>query len=163
MSTDILNLNDIWVLWYHLSSDNNWNIDSYKKITEISSVNETCHLTKNLNDTYICNCMFFLMKKGINPVWEDSNNINGGCFSLKIQNRLVYSMWNNLIYTIVGRTLFEDETHMDLVNGITISPKKYFCIIKIWMKNCDITDINLLKTHSNISWENCLFKKHRDS
>ena len=65
MSTDILNLNDIWVLWYHLSSDNNWNIDSYKKITEISSVDETCHLTKNLNDTYICNCMFFLMKKGL--------------------------------------------------------------------------------------------------
>ena len=31
------------------------------------------------------------------------------------------------------------------------------------MKNCDITDISLLKTHSNISWENCLFKKHRDS
>ena len=162
MSKDILNLKDKWILWYHLSSDNNWNIDSYKKIIEFSTVQECHSLTKHLNDTYICNCMFFIMKNGINPVWEDTNNIDGGCFSLKIQNRTVHTMWNNLIYAIVGRTLFEKEEHMDLVNGITISPKKYFCIVKIWMKTCDITDIDLLKTHSTISWENCLFKKHRE-
>ena len=162
MSTDVLTLKDNWTLWYHLSSDNNWNIDSYKKIIEFSTVNDCCSLTKHLNDMYICNCMFFLMKNDINPVWEDSYNINGGCFSLKIPNRLVYNTWNSLIYSIVGRTVFQKDGHMDTVNGITISPKKYFCIIKIWMKTCDITDIKLLKTHSSISYESCLFKKHRD-
>ena len=160
--TDSKKLNDIWTLWYHLPSDNNWNVDSYKKVIEVSSLEETCDLTKQLNELYITNCMFFFMKNNIFPVWEDQANKNGGCFSFKIQNRQVFDVWNNLIFLILGNTLFDDENHMKLVNGITISPKKYFCIIKVWMATCEVDDVNLLKKNSAVSYDSCIFKKHQE-
>mgnify|MGYP001367337527 CR=1 FL=1 len=163
MSEEIQNpLNDKWTLWYHLTSDNNWNVDSYKKIAEISTLEETTYLANELNELYITNCMFFIMKNNIFPVWEDQANKKGGCFSFKIQNRQVYEIWNSLIFLIVGNTLFDDENHMKLVNGITISPKKYFCIIKIWMASCEVDNVNLLNKNANISYETCMFKKHQE-
>ena len=102
------------------------------------------------------------MRNNIKPIWEDEQNINGGCFSLKIQNRYVYKTWNKLIYSIVGETLFDDETIMSNVNGLTISPKKYFCIIKIWMKTCDVDDNNLLNKNINVNYDSCIFKKHKE-
>ena len=155
-------LNDTWTLWYHLTSDNNWNVDSYKKIITIRTLEETTYLANELSELYITNCMFFIMKNDIFPVWEDQSNKNGGCFSFKIQNRQVYEIWNSLIYLIMGNTLFDDINHMKLVNGITISPKKYFCIIKVWMSTCEIDDINLLNKNANISYETCMFKKHQE-
>lgn len=163
MSEPIHNpLNDKWILWYHLTSDNNWNVDSYKQIGEITTLEETSYIANELNELYITNCMFFIMKKNIFPVWEDQANKKGGCFSFKIQNRQVYEIWNSLIFLIVGNTLFDDENHMKLVNGITISPKKYFCIIKIWMASCEVDDVNLLNKNANISYETCMFKKHQE-
>ena len=51
---------------------------------------------------------------------------------------------------------------MSNVSGLTISPKKYFCIIKIWLKTCDITDVNLLNKNLNVNYESCIFKKHKE-
>ena len=37
-------LHSKWILWYHNPSDKNWNLDSYKKITELSCVEDFCRL-----------------------------------------------------------------------------------------------------------------------
>ena len=158
--TDELILNDKWALTYHLPFDDSWDIDSYKSICVFNTVADCVELTNNLSELLITNCMFFLMRNHIKPVWEDENNINGGCFSLKIQNRFIYKTWNTLIYSIVGETLFSDENKMKTVNGITISPKKYFCIIKIWMKTCEYTDVHDINKTPGISYDTCMFKRH---
>ena len=158
--TDELILNDKWALTYHLPFDDSWEIDSYKSICVFNTVADCIELTNNISELLITNCMFFLMRNHIKPVWEDENNINGGCFSLKIQNRFIYKTWNTLIYSIVGETLFSDENKMKTVNGITISPKKYFCIIKIWMKTCEYTDIHDINKTPGISYDTCMFKRH---
>ena len=155
-------LNTPWSLWYHLPNEQNWDENSYNLICNFNDISSCVALTNTITENFITNCMFFLMRNEIKPMWEDKENINGGCFSLKIQNKYVYKTWNKLIYSIVGETLFDDETIMNDVNGITISPKRYFCIIKIWMKNCDTTDIKLLNQKLNISVETFLFKKHRE-
>ena len=46
------------------------------------------------------------------------------------------------------------------INGITISPKKNFCIIKIWISNCDNTDPNIIKNIDGLFPNECFFKKH---
>jgi len=47
------------------------------------------------------------------------------------------------------------------VNGITISPKKNFCVIKIWMANCDSQDSTIIDgSIQGIEPQGCLFKKH---
>jgi hypothetical protein len=47
------------------------------------------------------------------------------------------------------------------VTGITISPKKNFCIIKIWMTDCNNQNPAIVTSDvKGLSPQGCLFKKH---
>ena len=54
----------------------------------------------------------------------------------KIANKTVYHIWKSLVYGLCGETLFTDKEANACVNGLSISPKKTFCIIKIWLSHC---------------------------
>ena len=154
-------LYDKWVLWAHLPHDTDWTIKSYEKIMDISNVEHVLSLYSVIPDKLIKNCMLFLMRNGINPTWEDPANKSGGCFSFKVQNKIVPQVWKRLSYVLVGETLSNNHRMSNVINGITISPKRSFCIIKIWMKNCTIQNPKKLTEIPGLSIQGCLFKKHK--
>ena len=130
-------LSDKWVLWAHLPHDTDWSLKSYINIMELISVEQTISLFNSVPEKMTKNCMLFLMRKDINPTWEDPKNCKGGCFSFKIPNKNVACIWKELSYCAVGETLTSDTKFQSCITGLTISPKKSFCIIKIWMSNLD--------------------------
>lgn len=152
-------LYDNWTLWAHLPHDTNWNPDSYTKIFTIETIEQGIALLEQLPDIMIKNCMLFVMRNTILPIWEDPQNINGGSFSYKIPNKSVKEIWKNFSYLIMSECMIGDEKIQLLINGITISPKKNFCIIKIWVKDCSISNPEIFNKLSNINLT-CLFKKH---
>ncbi len=158
--TTFHNLKDSWTLWAHLPHDTEWNLNSYKEIMTFNTVEEALTLYETLPDKMIKNCMLFLMRKGITPIWEDEKNRNGGCFSYKIPNRLIVNTWKQTSYTLIGETLTNDVNIRNDINGITISPKKNFCIIKIWIASCKNQNPDKINTIAGINSQGCLFKKH---
>ena len=66
-------LNDTWILYAHLPHDTDWTLNSYKQILKISSAEEIISICENLPESMIQNCMLFLMRKHIKPIWEDEN------------------------------------------------------------------------------------------
>jgi hypothetical protein len=152
-------LNAPWILWAHLPHDTDWSLSSYKEITTLETIEDTLMLFENFPEVMIKNCMLFLMRKGILPIWEHKKNINGGCFSYKINNRNVAYSWKNLSYVLLGETLTSPELSK-YINGITISPKKNFCIIKIWLENCNYNNPDIITEIDGITKHGCLFKKH---
>ena len=105
--------------------------------------------------------MLFIMRDGIKPIWEDPKNRAGGCFSYKVSNKNVYEVWKELTYVVVGDTVSNQSSFVTSVSGITISPKKNFCIIKIWMSNCNNQNPNIVTDAvKGISPQGCIFKKH---
>jgi len=154
-------LSDNWCLWAHLPHDIDWSIQSYKKIYTLTTVEETIAVTETLPDILVKNCMLFLMREGIKPTWEDVKNRNGGCFSYKVSNKSVYEIWKELTYVIVGNTVSKQNSFVNSVTGITISPKKNFCIIKIWMTDCANQNASIVSDDiKGLSPVGCLFKKH---
>jgi hypothetical protein len=154
-------LSDNWCLWAHLPHDTDWSIKSYKKIYTMRSVEETIAVTETLPDILVKNCMLFLMREGIQPIWEDPKNRSGGCFSYKVSNKNVYETWKELSYMLVGNTISKQNSFVVNVTGITISPKKNFCIIKIWMSTCANQNPEIITNEiAGISSQGCLFKKH---
>jgi len=154
-------LSDNWCLWAHLPHDIDWSIQSYKKIYTLTTVEETIAVTETLPDILVKNCMLFLMREGIKPTWEDPKNRNGGCFSYKVSNKSVYEIWKELTYVIVGNTVSKQNSFVNSVTGITISPKKNFCIIKIWMTDCSNQNASIVSDDiKGLSPVGCLFKKH---
>jgi translation initiation factor 4E len=153
-------LYDNWTLWAHLPHDTDWSFKSYKEILTFNTVEETISLYGYLPEALIVNSMLFLMRKNIKPMWEDKQNKDGGCFSYRIQNKYVQKIWKHLSYSLVGETLAKDVKHRSIVNGIGISPKKNFCVIKIWLSSCSERDPEIINPIVGLSSHGCLFKKH---
>ena len=158
-STDY-KLYDKWTLWAHLPHDTNWTFDSYIRILSFDSVHAIIMLLESIPDEMITNCMLFFMRDGIKPMWEDPKNRKGGCFSYKINNKNVSSIWKNLSYSLVGESLTENTNVRPCINGITISPKKNFCIVKIWLANCNYQNPAVIADNLGITSQGCLFKTH---
>ena len=153
-------LSDKWVLWAHLPHDTDWTLKSYINIVEFNTVEQVIAVINTIPHTMIKNCMLFVMKKGINPTWEDPKNCKGGCFSFKIMNKQVCQVWNDLLKVVTGNTISNDKTFVKNINGITISPKKAFCIMKIWMSGTDKQNPKVIVPINGLNSHGCLFKKH---
>ena len=154
-------LESTWSMYYHLPQDKNWTLLSYVPIMEkIDTVEKLIAVNECIPDNVIKYCMLFVMKEGITPMWEDINNRTGGCFSYKVINRVVPAVWRELMYLLGGNVLTINPEHMNFVNGITISPKKNFSIVKIWMLDCSLQDPACIKPILNLVKNGCMFRKH---
>ena len=159
--TQIHTLNGKWDLYYHLPHDKNWDLSSYSAIMlSIDTVEKVIALNDAITENTVNNCMFFVMRHGITPMWEDPKNRNGGCFSYKVANKQVFEVWRSLFFLLCGETLCENKVHNPHINGITVSPKKNFCIIKIWLDTALFQDPNMIVQIPNLCKQGCLFKKH---
>ena len=144
-------LNSKWVVWYHNPSDKSWGRDSYKDILEIHTLEDYLVLKNSWDKCLpsVSEGMFFLMRKldsgkVILPQWEDVNNKDGGYWSFKINKDNAQEVWFKLCSFTVGECICLNTMESLHVNGISISPKKNFCIIKIWNNNYKKEDIKLL-------------------
>ena len=150
-----------WNLWAHLPQDADWTVKSYKKIYQFKTVEEAVAITESCPENLAKNCMLFIMRDGITPMWEDPKNRHGGCFSYKVSNKNVFEVWRDLTYVLIGETISTNDIFVNCVTGITISPKKNFCIIKIWTTNCDHQNPQIVTNEiKNLTSQGCLFKKH---
>lgn len=154
------NLSDKWTLWAHLPHNTDWSLKSYIPISTFKTIEETIAVTESLPSALVENCMLFIMRQGITPMWEDQKNRNGGCFSYKVLNKNVVKAWSELTYRVVGGSISNGNAFVKSVTGITISPKKNFCIIKIWMSNCDHQNPAVVAPIKGLQAPGCLFKKH---
>ena len=158
MSTELY---DKWTMYAHLPHDTDWSLSSYKNIMNISTIEEGIAVVSTIPDVMIRNCMLFIMRNGITPIWEDPKNRNGGCFSYKVHNKDVPIAWRNLCYHILGESISRDKKLISKVNGATISPKRNFCIIKIWLSDCEYQNISKVVDIDGLDKHGVIFKRHK--
>ena len=154
-------LNSKWVLWYHCPDDKNWDIKSYKNIFEFDTVEDFWVLNNNIKSIHIQYGMFFIIREGIEPIWEDSKNRDGGCWSFKLSKKDTFKAWLELSVALIGETIYKNTENIMDINGISISPKKNFSILKIWnsdkkKKNIEELDISIQNLEPNTS----IYKSH---
>ena len=158
---DDYKLQTSWILWNHKLNDNNWKNNSYKNIFEINNLYDYKFLENIITLQNLQNTMFFLMRKDIFPTWEDPDNRDGCCASFKVPLKDIKNIWIQLVIDIISENIHIDKNKYDIINGISIAPKKEFNIIKIWFK----TDIKNIKKSIQlydhyINIDNCRLKKH---
>jgi len=149
-----------WNVWIH-PDPKDWTPSSYSNIGSISTIENGVSIMHLLPDALIENCMLFVMKDGVLPLWEDPCNKNGGAFSYKVPNKIVQQVWRNLSYVLIGGTISSNETFTSQITGISISPKKKFCVIKIWLETRQFQNPKLVTNEViGLSPNGCLFKQH---
>ena len=146
------NFTDMWKLWYHHEKDN-WKISGYRDIYKISTAEEFWKLYNNWDSIGgISNKHFFLMKNDIKPLWEDPNNINGGCWSFKLLESNAKELWEELSMLITTNSLLNKNVNDELV-GLSICIKKNnYCVIKVWNKNSKNNSFKTIKKDILEKW-----------
>ena len=151
-----------WNLYYHLPQNKNWDLASYKLILgDIDTADKLVAIGTALTQNVMKYCMLFVMRTGVTPMWEDPRNRNGGFFSYKVANKFVPDVWRTMFYALCGETLSTNKAYSPLINGITVSPKKSFCIIKIWMTDMSMQDGSVIIDIPNLTKHGVAFKPHK--
>lgn len=159
MKIDNFNLESKWTLWFHKVNDNNWSLDSYSKVLDINTYYDLLFIIKELEN--ITSGMFFLMKEGIIPIYEDENNINGGYWSLRITKKEAFDFWQKIVYYLCMDNITENNFYKNKINGVSISPKINNCIFKIWNNNFkEIKTENMRKDLDFINWNDTFYLEH---
>ena len=127
-------LHDRWTLYYHSPTSNDWSNASYTKVASFHTIEGFTELFRVLDTIPELHYgMLFLMRGNILPTWEDKRNCKGGCWSYKVSGEAaVLSTWKQLAVRLTGETL---STVPMLLNGLSMSPKRGFCILKIWNRD----------------------------
>ena len=72
--------------------------------------------------------------------------------------------WNELSMAIMGEYLMSDIKRAHLINGLSISPKKNFCVLKIWNAQCREIGIDLFSNEIPfLDLSGSIYRKHSDS
>ena len=153
-------VSDSWKLWYHSIKDTNWEKSSYQDLIDIENLFDLKFVKDNFKQNHYQNGMFFLMKKDIFPNWEDPSNRMGGCMSFKVKSSNILEEWNELLLRCITTNIMSNNN--DLINGISISPKREFNIVKIWFSENKESDFkqNYNEFGSDFIISNSIYKKH---
>ena len=150
-------LKNKWVLWYHSLKNKSWDNNSYVKVIEIKSLLDYKLLEDVMRINHLQNGMFFLMKNDIFPTWEDPKNRMGGCISFKYDNNIL-NEWLKILLLCITEELSDYNKE---INGLSISPKKEFNILKVWIKDDSKDYKTLVKEYEPfIKLGKCMYKKH---
>lgn len=129
----LIYLNDIWTVYFHDPNNHNWDIKSDKMVCTISSVQDFVHMFVTFKDLFYKG-MFFIMREHITPRWEDENNRNGGCFSYKLAKYMLEEKFFEICSQLLGEILGKTDEYSKNINGISVSPKKNYYIVRVWIK-----------------------------
>lgn len=157
-----------WVMWFHRVDDERWDLNSYTELCTISDLEDFHAMFNtffNLAEKMTANAgMFFLMREGVTPMWEDKKNRTGGMWSYKIPKRegnILKSdvVWRKIVAACVGMSLTKNPENMRYINGLSISPKLDNCIIKIWNNDCTKSSASIISDLEGLDNVKAIYKR----
>ena len=81
---------------------------------------------------------------------------------IKLIIDVFYNIWKTMSLLMVSESILNEPDVQKNINGITVSPKKNFCIIKLWF-NSEVTKTTTITVNKNVKeLENYegIFKQH---
>jgi translation initiation factor 4E len=130
-------LNTEWSLWTSVKvkeskTEVNW-MDTVKNIITVNTVEDFWAMFNNIPQASQLNHPFdyYFFRKDIQPMWEDSSNINGGKLTLMFKktcdSEFIDKVWMYTILACIGEQ-FEDS-----ICGVVLNVRKHQDRINIWV------------------------------
>lgn len=153
-------LEDNWIIWHHYGRSKDWSVESYNKVGSFDNVGDFWRYINNMEDCITSGDMIIFMKEGINPVWEDPENKDGGTIRLLTERKEAYSNFIELAMGVMGRNIFASQKDVDVINGFSVSTKHRTTVFKLWTsKVIDVSDFEW-NPELKIDTDKMEFKQH---
>ena len=127
-----------WTLYFHPMEESKWTLNTFKKIGTMVTWNHFWAIMDAVGVESFADGMFFLMRDPSPPLWESHYHIRGGCYSFRCNKKNVPDTF--LDYVSASMINCASTNPENYINGLSISPKRGFNIIKVW--NSDSTKFN---------------------
>ena len=119
-----------WTLYWHSSEGKDWSFPSYTSFGAMRTWQDFLKILLALKIDTLSDGMFFLMRGDIPPLWENCNNVYGGAYSFRIlKSKAGLAFVRYAIAAMLKEVVKNDA---NIINGLSISPKKTHNIVKIW-------------------------------
>lgn len=119
-----------WTLYFHSPEESKWTLTTFISLGSMKTWKDFWTVTDALGSDAFTEGMFFIMRDPIPPLWENHQNIRGGYYSFRCQKRDANDSYLNYIIAAMTNQLTKNATNQ--INGISISPKRGFNIVKVW-------------------------------
>lgn len=130
-------LNTEWSLWMSTKvKSDNW-LDTIKNVITVGSVEDFWGVFNNIPEAANLNFPFdyYFFRKDIQPMWEDSENKNGGKMTITFKKtcdpEYINKVW---LYTILGCI---GEQFEDSICGAVLNIRKHQDRVNIWLSTDD--------------------------
>jgi Eukaryotic initiation factor 4E len=153
--------NNLWTLYFHDPYDEQWTPASYKIQTTVATAQDWLQVNMSYSELW-AKGMFFLMREDIQPLWEDPANKEGGCFSYKVNKPDIPAYWLKLGAKLMTDNVAKDPDNNDKICGVSVIPKRNYCIIRIWISHDKYNNINLFDIEIP-DYTTVMYKKHGDN
>ena len=127
-----------WTLYFHLPEETKWTLNTFINLGSMKTWQQFWVIMDTLKTDSFSDGMFFLMRDPSPPLWESHHHIRGGCYSFRCQKKDAAEIYLN--YSIASMLGGLSTDPANLMNGISISPKRGFNIVKVW--NTDAQKFN---------------------
>ena len=122
-----------WTLYFHPAKEQRWHIDTFKVVATVRTWKELAQLFAAVSANDWIRGKFFFCPESIPPLMENSKNIRGGSYSLRIDRAAAGDMMPKyLIAAILGKALTASG---DLISCVRITPRRDFNILQIWNRD----------------------------
>jgi hypothetical protein len=146
-----------WTIYFHSPEETKWTLNTFINLGSMKTWRDFWSIIETLNIESLVDGMFFMMRDPSPPLWESHHHIRGGCYSFRCHKKDAAEIYLNHIIAAMINSL---NSHPDnQINGISISPKRGFNIIKIWNTNAQKynTPSNLNTSFSNIKESDIIY------
>jgi len=110
---------------------------------------------------------YHVMKAGIQPVWEDKANMNGGCIAIRVPKQELEYAWMRVLLGVVGEQFSLLLEEIDAVCGISVSIRKSQGLISIWNKNTQALNFHRVREYiakrllAQVNIQDISYKAHK--
>ena len=119
-----------WTLYFHSPEETKWTLNTFINLGVMKTWAEFWAVIEAVKQDSLADGMFFMMRDPAPPLWESHHHIRGGCYSFRCQKKDAADVYlNYIIASMLGELAGHPENR---INGISISPKRGFNIIKVW-------------------------------
>lgn len=119
-----------WTLYFHSPDETKWTLNTFVSLGAMNTWRDFWNIMDSLPSDVFTDSMFFMMHDPIPPLWESHQNIRGGCYSFRCQKKEAHDVCLHYMIAVMLGGMMKDPKNV--VNGLSISPKRGFNIIKVW-------------------------------
>lgn len=119
-----------WTLYFHSPEETKWTLNTFINVGTMKTWYQFWAIMDLLKLETLSDGMFFMMRDPSPPLWESHYHIRGGCYSFRSQKKDAADVFTT--YVIAAMLNSATTPLENTVNGLSISPKRGFNIIKVW-------------------------------